>query len=407
MKLASVWLLFASAVLAVACGSETSESTANLTPTPGLVRAEIDPGAPVGALSAGFNNAGFDLLRTQPSDGNIVFSPASIGHAVLMAEGAADDATARAIASAFGLPDQAHDAWNSIDQQISAGERDDVTVAIADRIWPRIEVEPDQGWVDLLAAKHGADLVALDYEGDSEGSRDIINEWVSDATEGLIPELLPVGIPGANTTLVLTDAIYFAADWAVPFGKYGEVDAPFTKLDGSEVNTTFMRELELSDRRGRGDGFVGAEIPYANTEFSMLVLVPDEGTFEQFRDGLGQDLLDEIDASFTQGPFELLLPRWEDTSAIDLLPWLESLDIAPGLYPGITPDSFLDAAVHGADIAVDETGTVAAAATALAFNESGPPEPELTVAADQPFVYLIRHQPTGLVLFAGQVVDPN
>jgi serpin B len=77
-----------------------------------------------------------------------------------------------------------------------------------------------------------------------------------------------------------------------------------------------------------------------------------------------------------------------------------------GNYPSITPDAFIDGALHGADITVDEWGTVAAAATALGFAESGPPEPELSVKADRPFLYLIRHRPTGLVLFAGQVTNP-
>jgi serpin B len=56
---------------------------------------------------------------------------------------------------------------------------------------------------------------------------------------------------------------------------------------------------------------------------------------------------------------------------------------------------------------VDEVGTVAAAATALGFADSGPPEPEVTVRADRPFLYLIRHQPTGAVLFVGRVMDPT
>ena len=67
---------------------------------------------------------------------------------------------------------------------------------------------------------------------------------------------------------------------------------------------------------------------------------------------------------------------------------------------------FLDGAVHGADIAVDEVGTEAAAATALGFEESGPPEPELVVSAERPFFYVVRHVDTDAVLFAGQVTNP-
>jgi serpin B len=373
----------------------------------GVSRAPVQPDAPVAGLVAGWNDAGFDLLRRLPVDENVVFSPASIGHALLMAAAAADDPTRRAIEESFGLPAEAHDAWNSIDQAIAAAQSDQVTVSIADRIWPTVGLQPDQAWVDLLATHHGADVVPLDFAGDTEGSRAAINEWVSDRTEGLIPDLLPEGFIDPTTVLVLTDTVYFAADWQLPFGKYGTIDDTFTTLDGRAVDVSFMRELELGDRRGDGDGFVGAEIPYAGGDYSMLVLVPDEGRFEDVVERLDQGLLDEIDATFTTGPYELLLPKWEDNFRIDLLDWLRELGAAPGSYPGISPDAFLEAAVHAADITVDEQGTVAAAATALGFNESGAADPEMTVAADRPFIHLIRHRPTGLVLFAGHVIDPT
>lgn len=378
-----------------------------LATTEGVERALSDPSAPVAELAAGWNDAGFELLRRLPPDENVVFSPASIGHAVLMAAAAADDATRAAIEATFGLPDGAHGAWNTLDLAIAATQSDQVTVTIADRIWPRIDVEPDQEWVDLLAAFHGADVVPLDYADEPAASRDVINGWVSDRTEDLIPELLPEGFIQPDAVLVLTDTLYFAADWATPFGKYGTVDGTFTTLDGDELDVRLMRELELDDRRGVGDGFVGAEIPYAGGEYSMLVLVPDIGRYDDLIARLDQDLLDEVDASFTTGPYELLLPKWSNEYQIDLYEWLTDIGAAPGSYPKIRPDTFLDAAVHAADITVDEYGTVAAAATALGFAESGPPEPELTIAADRPFVYLIRHRDSGLVLFAGHVADPT
>jgi serpin B len=86
---------------------------------------------------------------------------------------------------------------------------------------------------------------------------------------------------------------------------------------------------------------------------------------------------------------------------------LEGLGAAPGVFPAISEGAFLDGAVHGADIAVDEWGTVAGAATGLNFAESGSAPPELTIAADKPFLYLIRHRPSGTILFAGQVTDPT
>lgn len=393
-----------------ACGDGPGAGA--LSPSDGLERAQPASDAPLAELAGGFNDAGFDLWRTQPLRDNVVFSPVSIGHALLMARAAADDATGAAIDTAFSLPEglAAHEAWNTSDQMIAdhADSDEELTVAIADRIWPRLDITPDQEWIDLLASHHGATTEALDFTGDPNGSRDTINSWVSDQTEDLIPELLPEGfIKPGNTLLVLTDAIYFKASWATAFGKYPNVGDAFTRLDGTTVETEYMRELELDDRRGVGDGYVGAEIPYSGGDFSMLVVVPDEGQFEEVRQRLDQGLLDEIDATFTIGPYELLIPKWETTTQLDLMSWLTDLGAAPGVYPAISPGVFLGEAVHGADIAVDEWGTVAAAATALGFEESGAPEPELTVKADRPFLYLIRHRPTGLVLFAGQVTDPT
>jgi serpin B len=396
-----------------ACGAEGgSDEPVVLAASDDVERAGPSSSAPVQDLAAGFNDAGFALLREQPLEDNLVFSPTSVGHALLMARAAADDATGEAIDTAFALPEglSAHEAWNSADQAIiaDADRQEELIVTIADRIWPKIGLTPDQGWIDLLASHHGADTEALDYDSDPDGSRDVINGWVSDQTEDLIPELLPEGFvkPG-RTVLVLTDAMYFEAPWLTPFGKYPNVEDVFTRLDGSTVDTEYMTELELGDRRGVGDGFVGAEIPYEGGDFSMLVIVPDEGRFEDVRQRLGQDLLDEIDASFTTGPYELIIPKWETTTQLDLVEWLRDMGASPGKYPSISATAALEEAVHGADIAVDEWGTVAAAATALGFEESGPPEPELTVRADRPFIYLIRHRPSGLVLFAGQVMDPT
>lgn len=398
-----------------ACAGEVTEPVGAprgvvLSASESVERAEPRASAPVDALAAGLNDAGFELWRTQPVGSNLVFSPASIGHALLMARAAADRPTGRAIDAAFSFPEgmASHEAWNVIDHAIAADAESEgeVTVTIADRIWPRLDINPDQDWVDLLASHHGVTTEALDFAGDPGGSREAINSWVADQTDGLIPELVPTGFIRPQTVLVLTDAIYFKARWARVFGKYANVSDVFTRLDGSTVTTEYLRELELTDRRGTGDGFVGAEIPYVGGDFSMLIIVPDEGRFEDVRERLSQDLLDEINATFASGPYELLIPKWETTTQLDLMERLTELGAAPGGYPAISPHAFLDGAVHGADVTVDEWGT-AAAATALGFAESGPPEPELTVKADRPFYYLIRHRPTGLVLFAGQVTDPT
>ena len=68
---------------------------------------------------------------------------------------------------------------------------------------------------------------------------------------------------------------------------------------------------------------------------------------------------------------------------------------------------FVSAALHGAKVIVDDKGTEAAAATSMAFAESEPPEPDLTIVADRPFLWAIAHQDTGALLFVGRLADPT
>ncbi len=415
-------------VLTAACGESTESGNAPLAPVvssittapsttvaePVVLQASVPrsgpiDSAPVETLADGFNQAGYNLWLAEGPEDNFVFSPLSIGHALLMARAAADQATGESIDATFGLPPDlsAHQAWNALDAMLSASaDRGEIELILADRIWPDVTTSPDQGWVDLLAAEHGASSQVLDLRGDPDRSAEIINEWVSDQTQGLIEDLIKPDFL-TDSILVLTNAIYFEAKWQLAFGKYGEITAPFDKSDGSSASVSFMVERELADLRGAGDGWVAAEIPYRGSEYSMLIIIPDEGQFEQTRERLTGDLVQEVDQQMSRGPYELRLPKWETDSATDLLPWLTETGAAPGSYPLISPPAFLGGAVHGANIAVDEFGTVAAAATALEFGETGPPEAELDVFADQPFLYLIRHRPTGAVLFAGQVMDPT
>ena len=345
-----------------------------------------------------------------------MLDPVSINQALLMARPAADDVTGAAIDAALGLPAGvgAHEAWNTIDLAIDAAnglersiDGDPVPiVTIAGRIWPALSASPSQDWVDLLAAQHGAELEAIDT-ADGEGSRERINGWVSEQTNDLISDLLPAGFITPQTELVLTNAVYFRAQWRTIFGKSEPIQAPFTLLDGTTTDIELMVSLSQTGPRGTGDGFVGAQLPYLGDEFHMLVIVPDIGRFAEVRDRLSAGFLDEIDATFTPGPYELRLPRWETTTSVDLISWLTEIGAAPGSYPGIGPGTVLAGGVHAADITVDDYGTEAAAATGLAFALSGPPEPELVVAADQPFLYLIRHTSTGAMLFVGQHTTPT
>jgi serpin B len=373
--------------------------------------------ADVEDLVVGINEVGYQIFGagSQDSVDDLVVSPLSIGVAFGMADAGASGATADALTELFDYPAKGEDRWaafNALEQSVATEGGDGPMVRLANRQFPDVSFETVDGYDELLGRWFGAGIEPLPLRSESEASRERINGWVSERTEGLIPKLLPAGFLDPSSVKVLVNALYLEADWARPFGKYPTKDATFTRLDGSTVTVPLMHELELTGPAVATDEYAATELPYEGDELSMLVIVPEDGHYEQVEAQLTDGLVDEIDAAATSGAVELYLPRFESSTNLDLRGVLEDQlgvnDVfgVPG-FEGIAPDIALEGAVHATDIAVDEVGTVAAAAGALGFQDSGPPQPDVTVRADRPFLYLIRHQPTGAVLFVGRVMDPD
>jgi len=369
----------------------------------------------VAALAAGLNQVGYDLFQVAAgqSDADVVLSPLSIGIAFGMADAGASGTTAEILADLFAYPADGEARWsafNSLEQAVTdVGEP---VARLANRMFPDTGFATTEGYDELLARWFGAGIEPLPLQAESERSRARINDWVADQTEALIPELLPAGFINPESVLVLVNALYLEADWARPFGKYPTEDAPFTRLDGSTVSVPLMHELELSGPSVATADYAATEIPYQDGELSMLVIVPAAGRYAELEARLGSDLITQIDATAASATTELWLPRFDSDATLDLRDAIEGGLGVEGLFgvpgwDGIAPGIVLAQAVHAADISVDEFGTVAAAATALGFEESGPPQPEVTVRADRPFLYLIRHVPSGAVMFVGRVLDPS
>lgn len=328
----------------------------------------------LGDLVAGLNGAGIDLFlaATDGSSDDAILSPLSIGLAFGMADAGATGDTAAALTGFFGLPASGEDRWsafNALDLEVTdVGEP---IVRLANREFPDVGFETVDGYEETLARFFGVAVEPLPLQAESERSRERINQFVAERTEDLIPELLPQGFVNSRSVMVLVNALYLEADWARPFGKYPTEDQPFTRLDGKTVTVPLMHEHELQGPAVATDTYAATELPYEGGELSMLVIVPTEGHFDEVQARLGDDLVEEIDATATPGAVELFLPRFESTSNLDLRGLMEGELGIEGVFgvagfAGIASGITLESAVHGADIAVEE---------------SGPPEPDVVVRA--------------------------
>jgi serpin B len=415
--LATLGLTALSGLLA-ACGGSDSAATEARSDKPRQKAPQVTP-EDVKAFAAGHNRFGLAMYH-QLGGGNLFFSPYSIAQVLTMTSAGARGQTAQQMAqtlhSAF-VQERLHPAANALDQALSsrgAGE-DAFHLEIANSIWGQqgFSFQPD--FLDTLATNYGAGLRLLDFKAASEPSRATINAAIAQQTHDKITNLLPAGSIDANTRLVLANAIYFNAKWAAPFEKENTRDGTFNPDAGGAVTVPMMTH-QANYSYMAGQGYQAIALPYRGG-VSMLVLVPDAGQLKAFESGLDDARLQATLDGLANRQVLLTMPKFEyHSDSISLKQQLIALGMADAFDPDAADFSGMDGkrdlyigdGFHKAMVRVDEEGTEAAAATAVNMvATSAMIEPPLTLTIDRPFVYLIRDDATGALLFMGRIVNPK
>ena len=369
--------------------------------------------------NANFAIALYDQIA-EPGE-NLFYSPYSISAALAMTYAGANGQTETQMKQAmrFELDEpQLHEAFNALDRalegrgdNLAEGETGEpFTLEIANSIWGQTGFPFVQGFLDTLAQHYGAGMRLLDFVADAEQARQIINAWVEMITRDRIKDLIPQGVITAATRLVLTNAIYFKASWKTKFDESATAQGPFTKLDGTTVQTDLMHLEDKGFARASGDGWTAAELPYVGDDVSMVVIVPDD--FDAYEGALTGEQLIAVFDSLSPQALTLTMPKFEFEAEFNLNDALKALGMTDAFdasadFTGMHEPGglFIQAVVHKAFVAVDEEGTEAAAATAVIVGETSVPE-FVEFKADRPFLFFIRDRPTNSVLFAGRVLQP-
>jgi len=206
---------------------------------------------------AGNTAFAFDLYQAlRENDGNLFFSPHSISVALAMTYAGARGETERQMADTlhFTLPqDRLHPAFNALGLELAARGRSGLELHIVNAIWGQRGEPFLPGFLDTLAVNYDAGLRLVDFEGESERSRIIINRWITKQTKGKINNLIPPELMLRPTVLILTNAIYFDGKWHSKFKPKNTRPGPFTLLDGREVTVDMMSQTaELGYAEGEG-----------------------------------------------------------------------------------------------------------------------------------------------------------
>jgi serpin B len=374
-------------------------------------------------LAKGNNEFAFDLYRVLAAEkGNLFYSPYSISEALAMTYAGARGSTEEQMAATlhFLLPqDDLHQAFNKLDLEFdkrgegAAGKDDEgFRLNVVNAIWGQKDYKFLPDFLDVLAENYGAGLRLLDFIQQPEDSRVIINDWVSEQTEERIKDLIPQGSIDAMTRLVLTNAIYFNAAWQHTFDENATGNADFYLLDGSKVTVEMMRQTDGFNYM-EGDSYQAIELPYDGGELSMLILFPDENAFMSFESALDSDLVSETISELRNTEIALSMPKYEFESSFGLVKTLAEMGMPVAFgseadFSGMTGNRelYIGDVIHKAFVSVDESGTEAAAATAVIMEMTAMPLPPLELKLDRPFIFMIRDRATDSILFVGRVSDP-
>jgi serpin B len=362
-------------------------------------------------ITAAINAFAFDLYAhlSDQSSNNIFLSPISIATTLAMAHSGARGDTATQMAEALHLPPRNINidaGFGALLHELKVTNISDSQFILADSLWGQQGHPFLAPFLKVACDQYFAQLNLIDFAANSDLSRKQINDWVFGQTGGKIQEAISPGILNVDTKLVLINTVYFKGQWAAKFDKSLTKSLPFYS-DSGATNIVSMMHAVVSVNYVQDDTLQVLELPYISNHLSMLIFLPKRG-----------HTLNEIERTFTFERMEQLRVKSRVTEANVFLPRfnvqsrfrLDELLIAMGMtnafsgaadFSGIEAEKSLpiDAFVHDASINVNEDGTEAAAASADLRELSSP----LLFRVNHPFLFLIRDNVTGCVLFLGRV----
>lgn len=376
------------------------------------------------SLTRGNRDFAVDLYRRLAAgqERNLCFSPYSISLAFSPVYAGARGDTEAQLARVFHfLPqDVQHGAFNSLDRQFAAlatsgpapvegGNPFQFTTANA--LWGQQGFPFRDAYLDLLAREYGAGLQGVDFARQPAEVSAAINGWIADQTQDRIKDLVSPELLSPQTRLVLTNAVFFKASWAVPFSVSETKPGVFTLRDSQTVDVPMMHRKSIRLAYTEEGGYQAVQLPYVGQDVDMLVVLPAAGRFDALSQQLDGNFFSRIRSAAHPRDVTLSMPRFAFATNLALPELLQEMGVEDAFGTGANfgaiadnPDLRLSDALHRSTIAVDEQGTEATAATVAAVAENALKRAELHL--NRPFIFAIMERSTGTILFLGHVMNP-
>ena len=367
------------------------------------------------------NTFGFKLLNEvveQDGDKNIFISPLSVSMALGMTLSGADGDTYEAMKQTLELAglteEEINQSYASL-IELLRGLDPEVTFEIANSIWYRQGFPTKQSFLDICQQYFDAVVKGLDF--DDPAAVDIINNWVNESTNGKIEGIIDPPI-NPLTVMFLINAIYFKGTWKYKFDEQDTQSSPFYLLDDSEVQCQMMQQ-EATLAYYKNADFQAVDLPYGNSKYSMTVLLPaQDKNIDELIAELNDSNWNQWMSSLIEQDVALYLPKF--TLEYDLLmnDVLKAMGMEVAFDTGqadftkmydadqVGLNLFISKVRHKTFVEVNEEGTEAAAVTSVEMTLESVGPGITTMRVDRPFIFVIRENHSGSILFAGKIVEP-
>nr|XP_057935344.1 glia-derived nexin [Doryrhamphus excisus]XP_057935345.1 glia-derived nexin [Doryrhamphus excisus] len=355
------------------------------------------------------------VARSKPLE-NVVLSPHGVASVLGMLLSGGHGGTRKQILGALRYKKNGpYRMLRKLHKTLTAKSNQDV-VLIANGVFSQQGFPMERGFVDTNKANFQCESKTMDFS-DPQGAADKINAWVGNKTKGHVTRLVRADmLDAALARLVVVNAIYFKGLWKSRFQPEDTKMRPFTGGNGDVFKVPMMSQLSVFNismaTTPQGVDYKVLELPYHGNTITMLIVMPaeEDTPLSHITPHINTATVQSWSKGMRMRKVRLLIPRFTADAEVDLKAPLSVL----GLTDMFSQDKadfrhlsaepvYVSKALQKAKIVVDEDGTKAAAATtAILMARSSPP----WVSVDRPFLFLIRHNPTGTLLFMGQINQP-
>jgi serine protease inhibitor len=415
-------LVFTGALLGACGGSSMNSGSMPINPPPPVGTNSNAPPAVMQAQQANTpvdpaivtadNAFGLSLLQNlnTSATGNVSIAPISVAMALQIVYNGAGGASQAGMSKTLQLGSMSTQVLNDDNAALQGALLNpdpQVQLTIANSLWLHMDMDSvPAAFTQMDQNYYGATV------GDLAGAPTNVNDWVNTETDGLITSILPKA-NYATVKAVIANVIYFKGQWSTAFDPAQTAPAPFTLADGTQVSVPMMHQ-SATYGYFQGSNFQVVRIPYGQGRLSMLAVMPDAGTaLNGFLAGMTADNLKTWVGQLQTGFGNLSLPRFTTSYGASLVQPLTSLGMQDAFcsspqasFPGLGLACIADVE-HKTVVEVDESGTVAAGATTITIVTTAVEAPLFTIALDHPFVYAIRDDQTGELLFIGTMTNPT